>query len=153
MKKVFIILILGLFAGFLFSNALAIERVPKKDTSASTEQKAEPKSSPVPEKGETVPPEKRVIKPEPAPGSEQPGEGEIKRPQKEREEGISRILRGLKKGLKEQGKDQYDYFIDKNGNGIDDRLEQQNKNQKPPEQVKKPEERKPPAEKKERRGR
>jgi len=145
MKKAFIILTLCLFLAFLFSNALAIERIPKKDTSASQEQKEEVKPAPATEKKEPVPSEKQVIKPEPVP--EQPKEGEVKKPQKERDEGISRILRGSRKGLKEQGKDKYDYFIDKNGNGIDDRLEQQGKTEK------KPEERKTPPEKKERRGR
>ncbi len=38
--------------------------------------------------------------------------------------------------MKEEGKDKYDYFIDKNGNGIDDRLEQQGKNEKPSEKQK-----------------
>jgi hypothetical protein len=145
MKKAFIILTLCVFLAFLLSNALAIERVSKKDTAASKEQKEEATPAPAPEKKESIPPEKQVIKPEP--GAEQPREGEVKKPQKEREEGISRILRGSRKGLKEEGKDKYDYFIDKNGNGIDDRLEQQGKTEK------KPEERKAPPEKKERRGR
>jgi hypothetical protein len=145
MRKVLIILIPGLFVAFLFSNALAIERVPKKDTSSSQEQKEEVTPAPAPEKKESIPPEKQMIKPEPRP--EQRREGEVKKPQKERDEGISRILRGSRKGLKEEGKDKYDYFIDKNGNGIDDRLEQQGKAEK------KPEERKTPPEKKERRGR
>jgi len=145
MRKIVLIITLTLFLGFLFSNALAIERVPKKDTSASQEKKEEVTPAPAPEKKESIPPEKQVIKPEPGP--EQPREGEVKKPQKEREEGISRILRGSRKGLKEERKDRYDYFIDKNGNGIDDRLEQQGKTDK------KPEERKTPPEKKERRGR
>jgi len=143
MKKAFIILTLCVFLAFLLSNALAIERVSKKDTAASKEQKEEATPAPAPEKKESIPPEKQVIKPEPG----QPREGEVKKPQKEREEGLSRILKGLRKGLKEEGKDKYDYFIDKNGNGIDDRLEQQGKTEK------KPEERKAPPEKKERRGR
>jgi len=143
MKKAFIFLILCLFLAFLFSNALAIERIPKKDTATSKEQKEEATPAPAPEKKESIPPEKQVIKPEPG----QPREGEVRKPQKEREEGISRILRGSRKGLKEERKDKYDYFIDKNGNGIDDRLEQQGKTEK------KPEERKAPPEKKERRGR
>jgi hypothetical protein len=145
MKKVFIILTLCMFLAFLFSNALAIERVPKKDTAASKEQKKEVTPAPAPEKKESIPPEKQVIKP--GPGPEQPREGDVKKPQKEREQGISRILQGSRKGLKEEGKDKYDYFIDKNGNGIDDRLEQQGKTEK------KPEERKTQPEKKERRGR
>jgi len=151
MKKVFIILTLCVFLAFLLSNVLAIERVSKKDTAASKEQKEEAKSAPAPEKKEPNPNERQSIKPQAEPGPEQPREGEVKKPQKEREEGISRILRGSRKGLKEEGKDKYDYFIDKNGNGIDDRLEQQGMNEKPPEKAKKPEERKPPAEKKERR--
>lgn len=145
MKKAFIILTLCVFLAFLLSNALAIERIPKKDTSASKEQKEEATPAPAPEKKESIPPEKQAIKPEPGP--EQPKEGEVRKPQKERDEGLSRILKGLRKGLKEEGKDKYDYFIDKNGNGIDDRLEQQGKTEK------KPEERKAPPEKKERRGR
>ena len=148
MKKAFIILTLCLFLAFLFSNALAIERVPKNDTAVSKEQKEEVKPAPsAPEKKETGLPEKQITKPEPGSGTEQPREGEDRKPQKERDEGLSRILKGLRKGLKEEGKDKYDYFIDKNGNGIDDRLEQQGKTEK------KPEERKAPPEKKERRGR
>lgn len=134
MKKAFIILTLCVFLAFLLSNALAIERVSKKDTAASKEQKEEATPAPAPEKKESIPPEKQVIKPEP--GAEQPREGEVKKPQKEREEGISRILRGSRKGLKEERKDKYDYFIDKNGNGIDDRLEQQGKTEKKPEERK-----------------
>ena len=122
MKKVFIILTWCMFLAFLFSNALAIERVPKKDTAASKEQKEEPKTAPsTPEKKEPNPNERQSIQPQTEPGPEQPREAEVKKPQKEREQGISRILRGSRKGLKEQGKDKYDYFIDKNGNGIDDR--------------------------------
>lgn len=134
MKKAFIILTLCVFLAFLLSNALAIERVSKKDTAASKEQKEEAIPAPAPEKKESIPPEKQAIKPEPGP--EQPSESEVKKPQKEREEGISRILRGSRKGLKEKGKDKYDYFIDKNGNGIDDRLEQQGKTEKKPEERK-----------------
>lgn len=147
MKKALIILILVTFVAFLFSNALAIERVTKNDTQTSKEKSEEGKSAPIPEKKESEPTEKQVTKPEPMPGQEQTREGEVKKPQKEREEGISRILRGSRKGLKEEGKDKYDYFIDKNGNGIDDRLEKQGKTEK------KPEERKTQPEKKERRGR
>jgi hypothetical protein len=148
MKKIILFLTLSLFLAFLFSDALAIERIPKKDTSASKEQKEEVKLTPsAPEKKETALPEKQTAKPEPGSGAEQPREGEVRKPQKERDEGISRILRGSRKGLKEEGKDKYDYFIDKNGNGIDDRLEQQGKTEK------KPEGRKAPPEKKERRGR
>ena len=147
MKKALVILILVTFAAFLFSNAMAIERVSKKDTPASKEQNEEAKPAPAPEKKDQVPPEKQVIKSEPVPGREQPREGEVRKPQKERDEGISRILRDSKKGLKEQGRDKYDYFIDRNGNGIDDRLEKQGKTEK------KPEERKAPPEKKERRAR
>jgi hypothetical protein len=134
MKKAFIILTLCVFLAFLLSNALAIERVSKKDTAVSKEQKEEATPAPAPEKKESIPPEKQVIKPEPGP--EQPREGEVKKPQKERKEGISRMLRGSRKGLKEEGKDKYDYFIDKNGNGIDDRLEQQGKIEKKPEERK-----------------
>lgn len=152
MKKVFIIL--SLILAFLVLNAQAIERVPKKGTAASKAQKEETRPVPsVPEKKETSPSERQTVKPGPLPGPEQPRDAEIKNPQKEREQGISRIPGGLGKGIKEEGKDKYDYFIDKNGNGIDDRLEQLGKNEKPPEKAKKPEERKPPAEKKERRGR
>ena len=149
MKKVFLILMLVTFVAFLFSNALAIERVPKNDTQTSKEQKQkeEEKPAPVTEKRESTPAEKQVIKPESVSGSEHPREGEVRKTQKEREEGASRILRDTKKGLKEQGKDKYDYFIDKNGNGIDDRLEKQGKTEK------KPEERKTQPEKRERRGR
>jgi hypothetical protein len=147
MKKTLIILILTAFAAFLYSNALAIERVPKNDTQTSKEQKEEEKPAPVSEKKEPAPAEKQVTKPEPVPGPEQPREGEVRKPQKEREQGTSRISRDSRKGLKEQGKDKYDYFIDKNGNGIDDRLEKQGKTEK------KPEERKTQPEKRERRGR
>jgi len=154
MKKVFIILTLCVFLAFLVLNAQAIERVPKKGTAASKAQKEETRPVPaVPEKKETSLSERQTVKPGPLPGPEHPRDVEIKNPQKEREQGISRIPRGLGKGIKEEGKDKYDYFIDKNGNGIDDRLEQQVKNEKPPEKTKKPEERKPPAEKKERLGR
>lgn len=148
MKKALIILILVTFVAFLFSNALAIERVPKNDTQTSKEQKEEPKTAPsTPEKKEPNPNERQSIKPQAEPGPEQPREGEVKKPQKERNEETSRILKGSRKGLKEEGKDKYDYFIDKNGNGIDDRLEKQGKTEK------KPEERKTQPEKKERRGR
>jgi hypothetical protein len=154
MKKALVILILVTFAAFLFSNALAIERVPKNDTQASKEQKEEEKPAPVSEKKESAPAEKQVTKPEPVTGQEQPREGEVRKPQKERDEGISRILRDSKKGLKEQGRDKYDYFIDRNGNGIDDRLEQQGKAEKKPEERKvPPEEKKAQTEKRERRGR
>jgi hypothetical protein len=95
-----------------------------------------------------------MTKPEPAPGKEKPREEEVRKPQKEQEQGISRILRDSKKGLKEERKDKYDYFIDRNGNGIDDRLEQQGKAEKKPEERKvPPEEKKAQTEKRERRGR
>ncbi len=148
MRRALKILILMLLVAFLFSNGVAIERVQRKDTSAAKEQKEEPKPAPsAPEKKEAGQTEKGIIKPEPGSGEEQPREGEVKKPQKEKDEGLSRILRGLRKGIKEEGKDRYDYFIDKNGNGIDDRLEQQGKTEK------KPEERKTPPEKRERRER
>lgn len=148
MRRALIILIIGLFTAFLFSNALAIERVSKKDTSVSKEQSEHAKPAPAPEKKEGTAPEKPAARPEPVPVREQPREGEVRKPQKEREEGTSRILRESKKALREERRDRYDYFIDKNGNGIDDRLEQQGKSEK------KPVERKaPPPEKKERRAR
>ncbi len=156
MKKILIVVVLVLFTSSLYSSSLAIERVPKKDTTVRSEQKGEAKPAPaVPEKREQIPNERQLLRPQPQPAPEQPREGEVKKPQKGQDEGISRILRGLRKEMKEEGKERYDYFIDRNGNGIDDRLEQQQqgKSEKPPEKVKKPEERKPPAEKKERRGR
>lgn len=148
MRKALIILIIGLFTAFLFSGALAIERVSNKDTSVSKEQTEQAKPAPAPEKKEQAATEKPVARPEPVPAREQPREGEVRKPQKERDEATSRILRESRKGLKEERRDRYDYFIDKNGNGIDDRLEQQGKSEK------KPVERKtPPPEKKERRQR
>jgi hypothetical protein len=145
MRRVLVILILVTFSAFIFSNVPAIERVSKKDAQTNKEKSEEGKSTPVPEKKESAPVEKQVTKSEPVPGAEQPGEAESKKPQKER--GISRILKVLKKSIKEERKDKYDYFIDKNGNGIDDRLEQQGKTEK------KTEEKKASSEKKERRRR
>ena len=147
MKKIVLIITMSLFLAFLFSNTWAIERVSKKDTPASKDQNEEAKPEPVTEKKEPNPNERQSMKPQPEPGAERPEEREVKKPQKEREEGISRILRGSRKGLREEGKDKYDYFIDKNGNGIDDRLEPQGKTEK------KPVERKTPPDRKERRGR
>ncbi len=140
MKKVHIILTLLLLSVFLFSSVLAIERTPKKDSVADKEQKGEIK--PVPstvERKEESSSAKEMKK-------EEAKEAEVKKPETEKKTGISKILKGLKGSLKEEGKDSYDYFIDKNGNGIDDRLEKE-------KTEKKTEEKKTAVERKGRRGR
>jgi len=119
MKRVFLILTLFLLSVFLFSSVLAIERTPRKDSVADKEQKGDIK--PVPstvERKEESSSAKEIKK-------EEGKEAEVKKPEKEKETGISKILKGLKGNLKEKGKEEYDYFIDKNGNGIDDRLEKE----------------------------
>jgi len=119
MKRVFLILVLFVLSVFLFSSVLAIERTPKKDSVADKEQKGEIK--PVPstvERKEESSTEKGIKK-------EEAKEADVKKPETEKKTGISKILKGLKGSLKEEGKDRYDYFIDKNGNGIDDRLEKE----------------------------
>ncbi|MFH0930640.1 MAG: hypothetical protein V1890_01700 [Candidatus Zixiibacteriota bacterium] len=140
MKRVFLILVLFLLSVFLFSSVLAIERIPKKDSVADKEQKGETK--PVPstvERKEESSSAKEMKK-------EEAKEAEVKKPETEKKTGISKILKGLKGSLKEEGKDRYDYFIDKNGNGIDDRLEKE-------KTEKKTEEKKAAVERKDRRGR
>jgi predicted Holliday junction resolvase-like endonuclease len=119
MKRVFLMLVLFLLSVFLFSSVLAIERTPKKDSVADKEQKGETKpEASAAEKKEESSTEKGIKK-------EETREAEVKKPEKKKETGISKILKGLKGSLKEEGKDRYDYFIDKNGNGIDDRLEKE----------------------------
>jgi hypothetical protein len=140
MKRVFLILTLFLLSVFLFSSVLAIERTPRKDNITDKEQKAETKPGPS-EVGK---------KEESSAGKEskkvEAREAEVRKPEKEKETGLSKILKGLKGSLKEEGKDRYDYFIDKNGNGIDDRLEKE-------KTEKKTEEKETAVERKGRRGR
>lgn len=135
MKKVLIILISFLLLVFLYSTVLAIERVPKKGDSTSGERKEEVKSeSSAKAKEEETPLEKETRE-----------KIELKKTEKEEEKGIFRIIKKVKPEQKKELREKYDYFIDKNGNGIDDRLEKrkaEKETEKEPEKKKASSERK-----------
>ncbi len=118
MKKLFPSLVIFTLSVFLFSAALAIDRVPKKGDSATGEKKEKVKSSPSVETEEEIAPSKKE---EPKKGTREPVES--KKAKKKKESGLSKILKKLKPSRKKEIKEEYDYFIDKNKNGIDDRLE------------------------------
>jgi hypothetical protein len=140
MKRIFLILVIFVLSVFLSSSVLAIERTPRKDSAADKEQKGETKpEASAAEKKEESSTDKGIKK-------EENREAEVKKAGKKKETGISKLLKGLKGSLKEEGKEKYDYFIDKNGNGIDDRLEKE-------KTEKKTEEKKTTVERKGRRGR
>lgn len=125
MKKVLIILIPLFLSVFLFSSALAIERVSKKEDSTGAEKKEEVKSPPPARaKGEETQSEKEE------PRKETMEKIDLKKPEREEEKGIFKIFRKQKPGQRKEIKERYDYFIDKNGDGIDDRLEKKKEEKK-----------------------
>jgi hypothetical protein len=118
MKKAFIILIPFLFSVLLYSSVLAIDRVPRKGDSTSGERKEEVKSEPSAKaKVEGAQSQKEE------PKKETREKIDLKKPEKKEEKGIFNIFRKQKPSQKKEIKERYDYFIDKNGDGIDDRLE------------------------------
>jgi len=140
MKRVFLILIPFLLLVFLFSSVLAIERTPKKNSTASKEQKEEVKPSTTQE-GKEGSPSEEVSK------KKEAKQIDLKKQEKEKEKekGILKIIKKLKPSQEKKLKQRYDYFIDKNGNGIDDRLEKkkiEKKSEKKTEKKKAPSQRK-----------
>ena len=119
MKKIIQILVPLVLLLFLFSSVLAIERVPKKGDTTSGEKKEElKKPSSVKSEEVKIPPEKLSKK------ERAKKKIEVKKPEKEKEKGIFKIFEKLKPVKKKKIKARnYDYFIDKNGDGIDDRQE------------------------------
>jgi hypothetical protein len=143
MKKVLTILIPFTLLVFLFSSALAIDRVPRKEDSTSGEKKEEMKSSSPAKTEEEITPS----------GKEEPKKesGEQVEPKKtKKESGLSKILKKLKPSRKEEIKEKYDYFIDKNKNGIDDRLEKKKAEKEETEEAEKIEKTKAPTQTKSR---
>lgn len=134
MKKVFPILIPFTLSVFLFSSALAIDRVPRKGDSASGEKKEEVKSSPPVKTEEEITPSEKE-----EPKKETREQVEPKKTKKEKESGLSKILKKLKPSRKEEIKEKYDYFIDENKNGIDDRLEKKKAEKEDSEEAEKTE--------------
>lgn len=118
MKKIIPILAPFTLSVFLFSSALAIDRVPKKGDSASGEKKEEVKSSSSAKTEKEITPSGKE-----EPRKETREQVVPKKTKEEKESGLSKILKKLKLSRKKEVKEEYDYFIDKNKNGIDDRLE------------------------------
>lgn len=101
-----------------FSSALAIDRTPKESKAKEKEKPAELKEY-----------EKTEVKEGKAKGIISPEKKGEKIKSKTKGEGTvsEKLTEWLKYREKRKAKEKYDYFIDKNNNGIDDRLERKSK--------------------------
>lgn len=124
MKRFLIVFVSIITLLAFFSSASAIDRSPKEDQAKEKEKPAEFKE--LERKGvkegkaeEITPLEKQREKTE----TQAKEEGKIKEAVPEK---LNKRLKSLEK---QKAEEKYDYFLDKNNNGIDDRLEQ--KSQKP----------------------
>jgi ABC-type antimicrobial peptide transport system permease subunit len=127
MKKTFMVLVSIAAVAMFVTSALAIDRAPKKSESDSTTEIKEMTKEKAKAKNE---PRKSTFSEKTLPQGESPktAVGEKSEKPKEKPEAI-------------RGKEKYDYFIDSNNNGIDDRLEKdvKTKSVQKPKSVKKQE--------------
>ena len=118
MKRFLIAFVAILTLLAFFSSALAIDRTPKDSKAKEKEKPAGLKEY-----------EKTEVKEGKAKGSNTPGgkSEKIKSKTKGEETVPEKLTKWLNSREKRKAKEKYDYFIDKNNNGIDDRLERKSK--------------------------
>jgi hypothetical protein len=138
MKRLLIILVsivaILTFLSFMVSlsnhSALAIDRTPKEN---KTKEKEEPVENPAEGRAESKEYEKTEVKEGKTEGITVPEkeseqiEKKTTGEKKTKETVPEKVTKWLKSLEKQKAEEKYDYFIDKNNNGIDDRLEKKSK--------------------------
>lgn len=120
MKRFLIVFVSIVTLLAFFSSALAIDRAPKESKAKEKEKPAELKKYEKMEVKEGK--AKGIISPEKKSDKiKGKGEGKIKGTAPEK------LTKWRKSWEKQKAKEKYDYFIDKNNNGIDDRLERKSR--------------------------
>ena len=150
MKRLFVIFVCALTIFCFLSNGWSIERVQKSAATGDEAKKQKDSLQSVTEEEEHIIREQSETTGVETKGKKEEGRKEAK---KKKENLLDKISKKLK--------DDYDYFLDKNHNGIDDRLEkeiikkpqikEEKKEEKAPQETVKPEKESPKKERGERR--
>jgi hypothetical protein len=125
MKRLLIVFVSIITILAFFSLALAIDRTPKENKIKEVE---EPVENPTEGGAASKEYEKTEVKEGKAGGITAPEKESEKIGEKKAKETIpEKVTNRLKSLEKQKTEEKYDYFIDKNNNGIDDRLERKSK--------------------------